>query len=157
VKGIAPLLIAILAFAAVGSGLVLSTVMRPSGNDSSVTNASGPVEIGTNAVSHVPWGDVYDYFFGGLIGLMRWLSNYFIMPIVNWGSSAALSILKGEPVHVELPWYLGYVILFLVLIMIFYWKWNAIWDFVMSKTILALAISIGVIVLIVALAMLGGH
>lgn len=151
-KGIAPLLLAVLGFAAIGSGLVLSAIVSPAGNQSAAQNASGPVEIGTNAATHLPWGDLWDYFFSGLVGIIRWLSNYLILPLVNWGGSIA----AGHAM--VFPEYLGWAIVALMLLVIFYSKWGTIWDFVVNKTIFALVIVGAIIVLIVVLSLLGvGH
>ena len=132
---------------AVGTAAVASVVYKfPK---SPVTNSTDPLEIVGTGIANAPWGDLYDFFFGGLLGVLRWIVEFFFVP----GMNAIGKVVLGHSVF--FPFFYGYLVFAFILLLYLWRKKDSIYGFV-STLFMWLLIGLAVVfVLAVFVKLLG--
>jgi hypothetical protein len=121
--------ILILSALALAGGLTLGVFSQPGSQAPNETAPEGPVAIATNAGANIPWADLYDLFFGGVFGVMIWVSRYLILPLMNWAATTA----AGRSITFDIFW--AYLVLVLIALFIVWNKKEHIYSFLTTNLI----------------------
>ena len=139
-------MVLLLATSIVGGGLAINYFYDF--GDTPATNSTDPVEIIGTAVANAPAADIWDLFFGGLLGVLLWIDRYLILPLMNFVASYATGA------HVVFPEIYSHMVLALIMGFTAWWKWGEIWGFVANKLFVILIILGAVFAIGVTLRML---